>query len=89
MNFKVGEDIVCINDKFKQVFGKSSEFDGPKKDEIVTIKAIKDGSWLQLERYYLNKNGIEIFFSQDRFRKLTAEDLELTEELEEVNIKQI
>ena len=81
MNFKVGEDIVCINDKFKQVYGTPSDFPYPSKDEIVTIKAFKE-AWIQLEQYPLNAQNIPLFFSQDRFRKLTAEDLELTEQYE-------
>lgn len=81
MNFKIGEDIVCINDKFKQVYGTLVNFKHPKRNEIVTIKSFKE-NWIQLEQYSFTDKGVPLYFSRDRFRKLTAEDLELTEQYE-------
>ena len=80
---KIGEDVVCITNKFNQVFGKANQFAHPKKDEIVTIKAFKE-NWIQMEQYPTNNGGVPLFFSQDKFRKLTDIDLALTEELEEI-----
>lgn len=78
MNFKVGEDVVCITNKFGQVLGKPCDFEHPMKNEIVTIAAFKE-NWIQLEQYPTNNNGVPLFFSQDKFRKLSHHDLEAVE----------
>jgi hypothetical protein len=85
MSFKIGEDVVCIAAKFNQVYGKANQFAHPKKDEIVTIVAFKE-NWIQLKQYPTNNGGLPLFFSQDKFRKLTDADLALSEELKELEI---
>ena len=86
MNFRIGEDIICITNNFKQVFGKPNQFEHPMKNELVTVKALKE-NWVQLEQYATNNAGLPLFFTKDKFRKLTLNDDEAIINEEEYEIQ--
>jgi hypothetical protein len=80
--FKVGQKVICINDKLDPSRNLPHGLILPKRNNIYTIREIYTGinneTALLLEEIiqpYLHVNGQEIGFSSSRFRSLIEDGL--------------